>query len=209
MKCPHCLVNYHSKPPSTNLIIDNEWQWMASREICPSCGKAIIWLDKYSKQTNILQQRLPAYPKVASRSPVPKEVPNEFGEDYKEACLVLSDSPKASAALSRRCLQHILREKAGVRPQNLSSEIDEVLPKLPSHLAEAVDAIRNFGNFAAHPLKSTNSGEILDVEPGEAEWSLEVLEQLFDFYFVQPASLKAKRAALNKKLTEAGEKPMK
>ena len=140
---------------------------------------------------------------------MPKEVPNEVGEDYKEACLVLSDSPKASAALSRRCLQHILREKAGVRPQNLSSEIDEVLPKLPSHLAEAVDAIRNFGNFAAHPLKSTNSGEILDVEPGEAEWSLEVLEQLFNFYFVQPASLKAKRAALNKKLTEAGKNPMK
>lgn len=140
---------------------------------------------------------------------MPKEVPNEFGEDYKEACLVLSDSPKASAALSRRCLQHILREKAGVRPQNLNNEIDEVLPKLPSYLAEAVDAIRNIGNFAAHPLKSTNSGEILVVEPGEAEWSLEVLEQLFDFYFVQPERLKAKKAALDKKLAEAGKNPMK
>jgi hypothetical protein len=41
------------------------------------------------------------------------------------------------------------------------------------------------------------------VEPGEAEWTLDVLEILFDFYFVQPARLKAKRDALNKKLAEA------
>ena len=31
-------------------------------------------------------------------------------DDYEEAALVLSISPKASAALSRRCLQTILRE---------------------------------------------------------------------------------------------------
>jgi hypothetical protein len=33
-----------------------------------------------------------------------------------------------------------------------------------------LDAIRTIGNFAAHPIKSTSSGEIVDVEPGEAEW---------------------------------------
>jgi hypothetical protein len=83
------------------------------------------------------------------------------------------------------------------------------MPKLPSHLAEAIDAVRSLGNFAAHPLKSTNTGEVLDVEPGEAEWLLEVLEQLFDFYFIQPAKLQARRAALNQKLQEAGKPPMK
>jgi hypothetical protein len=48
-----------------------------------------------------------------------------------------------------------------------------------------IDAIRNVGNFAAHPLKSTNTGLILDVEPSEAEWPLD------------------------KKLSEAGKPPMK
>jgi hypothetical protein len=44
---------------------------------------------------------------------LPSEVPPEFANDYKEACLIIANSPKASAALSRRCLQNILREKAG------------------------------------------------------------------------------------------------
>ena len=119
--------------------------------------------------------------------------------DYREACLVLADSPKASAALSRRCLQHILREKAGVRQGNLYNEIQEVLSSnsLPSDIAESIDLIRNIGNFAAHPTKSESSGEIVPVEPGEAEWCLDVIEMLYDFYFVRPDTNKKKREAIN------------
>jgi hypothetical protein len=124
---------------------------------------------------------------------------------------VLVDSPKASGVLSRRCLQNLLREKVRVKPTDLSKEIDQVLAsqQLPSDLAKAIDAIRVIGNFAAHPLKSTNTGEILEVEAGEAEWLLDVLDELFDFYFVRPAHLTAKRNALNQKLAEAGKPPMK
>lgn len=134
-----------------------------------------------------------------------------FSKDYNEACLILTLSPKASAALSRRCLQNILREKAGVKKGDLANEIQQVIDsnKLPSHLSESIDAIRNIGNFAAHPLKSTATGEIVEVEPGEAEWLLDVLEALFDFYFVQPAILQAKRDALNKKLAGIGKPAMK
>ena len=64
------------------------------------------------------------------------------------------------------------------------------------------------GNFAAHPIKSKHTGEVLPVEPGEAEWNLDVLESLFDFYYVQPATLKAKKDALSKKLKEAGKSPV-
>jgi hypothetical protein len=35
------------------------------------------------------------------------------------------------------------------------------------------------------------------------------LETLFDFFFVQPELLKAKRDALNKKLKDAGKPPLK
>jgi hypothetical protein len=123
----------------------------------------------------------------------------------------MADSPKASAALSRRCLQHLLRAIAGVKHGDLAREIQEVLDggKLPSQLAESIDAVRNIGNFAAHPVKSGHSGEVVAVEPGEAEWNLDVLEGLFDFYYVQPEVLKKKRAALDKKLAESGKPPMK
>ncbi len=60
------------------------------------------------------------------------------------------------------------------------------------------------GNFAAHPMKSQLTGLILDVEPGEAEWTLDVLEELFDFYFVLPAVIQKKKDAFNKKLQDAG-----
>jgi hypothetical protein len=151
------------------------------------------------------------HPRAPSRTPLPDDVPESFARDYREACLVLADSPKASAALSRRCLQNLLREKAGVKHSDLSKEIDEVIHSgaLPSQLVEGLDAVRNIGNFGTHPIKSTNTGEIVDVEPGEAEWSLDLLEGLFDFYFVQPAILQRKKDALDQKLMDAGKPPMK
>ena len=125
--------------------------------------------------------------------------------------MVLPDSAKAAAALGRRCLQNILRDFVKVKAGNLADEIQQVVDsgKLPSDLSESIDAIRNYGNFAAHPMKSEHSGEILDVLPGEAEWTIEVLEELFDFYFVRPAQRKKKREALDQKLKDAGKPPMK
>ncbi len=150
------------------------------------------------------------YPKRVLGSPPPSEVPRKLANDYLEARLVLEDSPKASAAMSRRCLQTILRDYAKVPPGNLADEIQYLLDsgKLPSHIAEALDGVRNVGNFATHPIKSQKSLEVIDVEPGEAEWNLETLDALFDFYFVQPARLGAKRKALDEKLKSAGKPPM-
>ena len=64
--------------------------------------------------------------------------------------------------------------------------------------------MRNIGNFAAHEIKSKITGAIVDVEAGEAEWNLDVLESLFDFYFVEPGKTAKRKAELNKKLKEAG-----
>ncbi|AOJ88275.1 hypothetical protein WS87_05335 [Burkholderia sp. MSMB0856] len=150
------------------------------------------------------------YPRVANRPKPPQQVPAHIAEDYVEACLVLSDSPKASAALSRRCLQTVLREH-GYAQRDLAPAIQAALDSgtLPALVAESLDAIRNIGNFAAHPMKDTNTGAILPVAAEEAEWNLEVLSDLFDFYYVQPARLEARRAALNAKLEAAGKPPMK
>jgi hypothetical protein len=51
--------------------------------------------------------------------------------------------------------------------------------------------------------------EIIDVEPGEAEWGLNILGELFDFYFVQLPARQRRREALNIKLTDAKKPPMK
>lgn len=108
-------------------------------------------------------------------------------------------------------MQNVLREKAEIKYSNLADEIQEVLDsgQLPSYLADDIDAIRNTGNFAAHPIKSKNTGVVMPVEPGEASWNLDVLEALFDFYFVAPAKAKKRRDSLNQKLEEVGKRPMK
>ena len=128
-------------------------------------------------------------PRGIARMPVPKEVPADIVEDYMEACLVLVDSPKASAALSRRCLQNLLRQAAGVKQGNLSGEIQQVLDsgKLPPILAENIDAFATSGISPRTPIRALAQVTSCPVEPLEAEWNLEVLESLFDFYFVQPA----------------------
>jgi len=224
MKCPHCLVEVNPNFSEYSIGMDKEGYWSVYIMNCPNdkCGKVIVDLvsgrpreDQYGHVTNsslvTITQRQTVRPFASSRPPVPPEVETKFATDYYEACLILTLSPKASAALSRRCLQNILREKAGVKKGDLANEIQQVINSrtLPSHLSESIDAVRNIGNFAAHPLKSTATGEIVEVEVGESEWLLDVLEALFDFYFVQPSILKAKREALNKKLSDIGKPPMK
>ena len=225
MKCPHCLVEFHDEahdielpyrgPRLVERVPNRSYQivWTAQTRVCPACGRAIITLVLHGWDPNRgnYLQFVQVWPKGTARAALPAEVVDPFASDYREACNVLADSPKASAALSRYCLQRLLREVAKVKPSDLSKEIDEVLASktLPGHLAEAIDAIRAVGNFGAHPLKSTNTGAIIEVEPGEAELLLDVLEGLFDFYFVQPAIMAKKLAEVNKKLADAGKPPLK
>lgn len=103
----------------------------------------------------------------------------------------------------------MLKDKGFFSQHSLVYQISAALSSsLPSHLTESLDCVRTIGNFAAHPVKSTSSGQILDVETGEAEWNLDVLDLLSDFYFVQPALTSKKKAALNAKLAEARKKPL-
>lgn len=218
MKCPHCRKAIHEQVKNSPIGEDLTSNWTLVYQTCPACKRYILALhERYDRYTvgsthyYHSERSFLCYPKAVNRAPLPQEVPEKYAQDYHEACLTLSDSPKASAALSRRCLQHILRDEAKVKQGNLASEIQEILDsgKLPSHLLLSLDGVRNIGNFAAHPIKSTVSGEVIDVETGEAEWNLDVLEGLFDYFFVQPTIMQTKREALNAKLREAGKPEMK
>lgn len=220
IKCAHCTISFWSQVNVYQIGNEGHSWWAVEEQRCPQCEKFNLFLvnsaifradllTPYSDQ-NVLSRRL-IRPRGTNRGPISPKVPPEYAGDYKEACLVLNDSPKASAALSRRCLQHLLREVEKTTAKDLAPQIAEVLQrgKLPDHIATMIDAVRNVGNFAAHPIKSQSTGEIVEVEPGEAELNLEVLESLFDFYFVQPARVKERLDAINQKLADAGKPPIK
>lgn len=200
--CPHCKnsnrfedVRESSRnwPLSTfTLYNDNNGSYNIIKICrCTHCSKIIINID--SKMI---------YPLWAQRNSAPQEVPAEVSNDFNEACLVESLSAKAAAALWRRCLQNMLHDQ-WITKRDLNQEIYEAMTNLPTHLSEAIDAIRNIWNFSAHPIKYTQTWDIVDVEEWETEWILDTLEWLFDFYYIAPAKLKVKRDALNIKLQAA------
>ena len=49
--------------------------------------------------------------------------------------------------------------------------------------------------------------QVIDVEPEEAEWCLDILAMMFDHFYVQPAQAAARKAQLDAKLTAAGKPP--
>lgn len=216
-KCLHCQTVVKFERPSNEQwfirVIASNQQIDATFAQCPNCLKVIATIEElnYPKDgpSYVATSEQVVWPLSSGRPPAPKEVPGNLANDYNEASIVLPFSAKASAALSRRCLQSLLRDAANTQAKDLSPQIVEVLSTLPTYIAENLDAVRNIGNFAAHEQKSTSTGMILDVEPGEAEWNLDVLDALFDFYYVRPMIEKKKRENLDKKLNAAGKPSVK
>lgn len=138
IKCPHCRNSIFAEPRPHEIEEDNSNFWMIASRVCPSCHKAI--LELFALGTN---EAIQIYPKGSSRPAPPLGVPTAIAQDFNEAALVLPDSPKAAAALARRCLQHLLREVAGVKGKDLCEEIQLVLPKLPifQHLLMQSDTL--------------------------------------------------------------------
>lgn len=210
MKCPHCLESFFENWKYDQIQTTKTHYWGVSNTVCPACNQPTVRLI-IQKNSGGTPDSIVVYPSGNSRPPLPSEVTERYSKPYIQSSKVLQISPEASAAISRRCLQDILREEGKVKHGNLADEIQQVIDSgnLPSELSASIDSIRHIGNFGAHPIKSTNTGEIVEVEAGEAEWLLDTLDDLFDHYLVKPARIKQKRDALNKKLQDAGKPPMK
>jgi len=224
MFCLHCKVSYFEKWKNECALVwnDDGLGQSISYVGCPNCGKLMVKIiegkvDESEEdfchdddENYILLNEFLIYPQKNDGDSY-DDVPDNYLQDLREAESVLTLSPKASAALTRRLLQKLLSEKLNIYNTNLSKQIDVFLEdkNIPSHISKSVDAIRNIGNFSTHPIKELNTGEIVDVEPGEAEWSIEVIKALFDFLFIQPIRIERKRNELNLKLENLGKTVMK
>lgn len=206
VKCPHCATASYVRAHLSMLGRDPAGTWCVRFWFCPACHKLVVYLECTATEADSTTSIM-VYPLSINRA-VPEVVPESFAADFREACAVWALSPKASAALSRRCLQALLVDKGGATPDApLSKQIDEVIGSLPTHIAGYLHMFREIGNLASHVTKDSSTGQIVDVEPGEAECLLDLLEAMFDHYFVRPSQLTARKAALNEKLKAAGRKP--
>jgi Domain of unknown function (DUF4145) len=128
-----------------------------------------------------VQQRWTLIPPSAAKV-FPNYVPKAIRDDYVEACLIRDLSPKASATLSRRCLQGIIRGFWGVSKSRLVDEIEEIKGKTDALTWDAIDAVRKIGNIGAHMEKDINI--IVDVDPDEAQLLIELIEILVKEWYI-------------------------
>src|SRR5215207_8926158 len=120
MKCPHCQVTFTATWRKSALGVDSEGLWAVLYTQCDDddCGRLIVRLLHEDAESGAVGEPQPVLPKAAAR-PVPREVDDAYAQDFAEAATVLPDSAKASAALSRRLLQSLLRDQGNVKPSSL------------------------------------------------------------------------------------------
>lgn len=189
-----------------------------------SCKKRTLRFAVYTVYTNQIgrqQQGRRIYtwnliPESSAKT-LPSYIPVPIREDYYEACRIRDLSPKASATLSRRCLQGMIRDFCGIARGKLINEIKELRRLIDEDAAprgvdeaavKAIDNVREIGNIGAHMEKDI--GVIIDVDPDEAQILIELIESLFDEWYVARHDREQRFARLNAIAAEkaAAKKPV-
>ncbi|MBP8222894.1 MAG: DUF4145 domain-containing protein [Aeromonas sp.] len=108
------------------------YYWSLLKQECPACEKPIVYLSHTPVDEQGIHgepEHFLVFPRHSPRLPAPSEVPPAIATDYNEAGLVLEISAQASAALSRRCLQHLLNDTGLSKNSNLNRAIEEAMGK--------------------------------------------------------------------------------
>lgn len=125
----------------------------------------------------------------------PNYIPKPLIVDYEEACSIVEMSPKASATLSRRCLQGIIRDFWGIKKGRLVDEINALEEKIDPITWQSIDAVRKIGNIGAHMEKDINI--LIDVDPNEAKLLIQLIELLFEEWYIHKFEREKKLKAIS------------
>lgn len=190
-RCPYCGVEFTEKGDNTKIrTIDygrdegelaiTGYTWLnheirARYHCCPACEGYSVQIIGFDHAFSL------TYPPYIGIT-LPDYIPEAIRTDYVEACSILDASPKASATLSRRCLQGMIRDFWGVKAKNLADEIDLIKDKISADEYRVLNGIRRLGNIGAHMEKDVNL--IVDIDPGEAQKLIKVLELLFKDWYI-------------------------
>jgi hypothetical protein len=160
--------------------------------------------DAYSESWIVL-------PRFGSAArPVDPLVPARLRDDLSEAAAILDLSPRMSAVLTRSILADVLAQYAGHEEFKLADRIDSFNKDTahPRALRENLHRFREVANLGAHTTTS-DQGEVIEIEREEAEWTIDLVERLFDYLIVTPAGDKKMRDAIDEKVKAASRKPIK
>jgi hypothetical protein len=200
MECPHCQTEIDVKPHSFALGEDQDGTWQVSSLRCSACDRLIVDIGTKEGRT------FPVWP-ASSRPTLSEDVPSEFSAEYHTASRILADSPEASAAISRRLLHRFLASHVGAGGGGLAEQVRRAADseQIPPYLDEALRALSRVAKFSSEGHKSLHPEALTAPEPEEPEWLLDVLQSLFELYFVQPARMRRRLDALEERIGPATE----
>jgi hypothetical protein len=201
-QCPHC--NHHTTITNTNFC-ENEFGLSIENNdgpkllysffiVCPNveCNKYILFSKLFDSKYDNIKGTWQHYDlkEIKQWNLVPNSfakvfpdyVPKAIIKDYKEACAIVEASPKASATLSRRCLQGMIRDFWNIKEVTLYKEIEGIKDKVDTLTWQSIDATRKIGNIGAHMEKNINL--IIDVEPNEAQALINLIEVLIKDWYI-------------------------
>lgn len=146
---------------------------------CPNCDKTSYTLQGIGDEYKYIS--LPVHP-ASNAQILPEYVPSVLRNDYEEAYSIVHLSPKASATLSRRCLQGMIRDFFDISKSSLHDEINAIKDSVSGDQKNVLHSLRKIGNVGAHLEKDVNL--IVDVTPEDAEKLLLVLEYFFNEWYI-------------------------
>ncbi|MCX8033120.1 MAG: hypothetical protein N3B14_07025 [Thermoleophilia bacterium] len=196
MQCPHCQAEIDAKFHTFALGEDPDGAWQVATTRCPVCDRIIAQLVTDSGRT------YPAWPPSSLRPTLSRDVPEPWRSDYHTACQVMCYSEEAAAALARRLLARLLQEQLRLEGRDLSELISKAaaLVQMPSYLKEVLDLFAQATHLTADNPKATYPDRLVPVEPGEAQWTLDVVESFLEFEFISRARVERRASALREKL---------
>ena len=175
LECKHCeaVVNtedlfsyddrYENDPPA---------RWTLGK--CPSCRFPMLGLQEdYGRGWDSVLRVYPPQDKQLGRS-----IPIPIRQAYQEAVVCFKAKAfTASAIMCRKTLEGLCVEH-GVKSENLSKSLKELKEKglIEGRLLEWAEALRNFGNEAAHEVSVTIASQ-------DAKDIIEFTEALIEYVF--------------------------
>jgi len=163
-----------------------------------NCSGLVIGVSGYEGPGHAAGELLWPLDTWADRAP--DKLDKDIRKAYDEARAVLPLSSMAAAVLARRCLQHVIRRKLGIERARLFDEIAEAEKReeLAKPTRESLHHVREIGNWGAHPSVD-QANTIIDVDRGEATYTLEALEMVFQDLYAAPARIKAMARHIGKR----------
>jgi hypothetical protein len=201
-ECPHCnhkttIINSNYSESNFGLSIANAdgGKVLSSYFIvCPNneCNKftlgSILYDSSYEfrngRWNHFDQKEIKRWRHVPNSSTknFPDYIPKDILEDYKEACAIIDQSSKASATLSRRCLQQMVRDFWEVKGNSLFEEIESIEEHVDLLTLKPINATKEIGGIAN--LMKKDCALLIDAEPKEAKALIRLVEILFKNWYI-------------------------